>query len=91
MVSNREPGKFRNTLTWDSLKRLNKIVVHLTNAANEIDELAPNILDYGKISQTLQERQGVNLKKLKDCCDEMIKINNEGLKLAQEFEKYLDK
>lgn len=83
-------SKFKDTITWDSLERLNKIVGYLTSAANEIDEFATNIIDCGKISQIIQEKQNVTLWKLRDCFDEMIKIYSEELKLAQEFKKYLD-
>lgn len=81
--------KYKNTLTWIGIKHLQKIVKHLISVANEIDELGVSPADYGRISEILNNRQNVTLLKLKRCCDEMIKIEAEQTKLAEEFEQYL--
>jgi len=74
-------------LTWDSLRRLHRINNHLVAAATEIDDLGPNATDWGIISRLLNERQGITLSKLRDCCDEMARIEKEQDQHAHDWEK----
>jgi len=75
------------TMSWDSLHRLHKIVGNILSAASEIDELGPNFMDYGLISDLLKEKTGVSLRKFRDCCDELNNIHKNEYKRAKECEK----
>lgn len=74
-------------MTWDGLNRLHRIVGHLLAAASEIDELGPNILDWAKVSELLEQEQGVSLRKLRDCCDFLCSIEHSERERAKKWEE----
>lgn len=80
---------FRNTVTWDGISRLHKLVNHLSAAATQIEDLGPNIIDIGIISEMLENKHGISIWKLRDVCDEMIKIKKIVEDKATRFDKYL--
>lgn len=78
-------------MTWDSLRRIHKMVGHLLSAAAEIDELGPNIGDIGLLSELLKKETGFTIWKLRDCCFTLCKIEREERERAKEWERhYLD-
>lgn len=80
----------RNTITWDSLRRLHKINNHLSTVASEIEELGPNLLDVGILSEKLQAFSGITIWKLRDICDFMAQLEKMERNKADQFEKYLE-
>lgn len=78
------------SLSNNSLLILHKLTTHLLSAATQIDEFGLNLNDYAQVSAKLRERQGVNLGKLRACCDELMEIEKEEIACAQSFQDYLD-
>jgi hypothetical protein len=78
------------TMSWDSLRRLHKITNSLASVASEIEELGPNMLDVGRISEQLQAEFGITIWKLRDICDFMYKIENREQTNARKFEDFLN-
>lgn len=74
-------------MTNDGLGRLHRIAAHLMAAASEIDELGPNALDWNIASQLLGSRQGVTLFRLRDCCDELNRIEQDECRRAEEWDR----
>jgi hypothetical protein len=74
-------------MTNDGLNRLHRIAGHLMAAATEIDELGPNDLDWNIASQLLGSRQGITLFRLRDCCDELNRIERDERKRAEEWNR----
>jgi hypothetical protein len=74
-------------MTNDGLNRLHRIVGHLMAAATEIDELGPNAADWGIVSIDLASRQGVTMFKLRDCCDELNRIEQDERRRAEEWDR----
>jgi hypothetical protein len=73
-------------MLWESLRHLHNIKCHMSAVANDIDDLGCGI-DWAPISEKLQERQGVSLRKLRECCDEIININREEWQRAKDWEE----
>lgn len=74
-------------MTNDGLSRLHRIVVHLAAAASEIDELGPNAVDWRIVERELIGRKGVTMFKLRDCCDEMNRIEQDERRRAEEWNR----
>ena len=69
----------------DTLRRLHKLSGHLLAAANEIEELGPNLNDLGRISEKLEQKTSVTIWKLRNCCDAIAAIQREEEEINKEF------
>jgi len=74
-------------MSWDSLRRIHKMVCHLLSAATEIEELGPNVIDIGLLSELLEKEQGITIWKLRDCCDALCRIETNERKRSEEWEE----
>ena len=77
-------------LSWDTFNTFHKLTGHLTDAANEIEELDP--LSQGAISERLEKETGITIWKLRDACDALCRIKREEYQKAVDWEeKHLKK
>lgn len=78
-------------INWDSLSRFHQINNLLLPAASGIDDLGVDCAAWAIISEKLMARHGINLRQLRDVCDEMTKIEAEEYKRAADWDKkYLE-
>lgn len=61
-------------MLWDSLNRLHKISGLLLSVASEIDDFGLDLFAYGKLSDILIQKHGINLRQFQQICDDMNKI-----------------
>jgi hypothetical protein len=80
----------RDVISWDSIRRLDKLVACLNSAANQIEDLGVNICDMGVLNDALRQRTGISFYKLRDCCDKIMEIKYEQINIARDFQDVLD-